>query len=78
MELREIELIVSLLDKDQELKQCYEEHQELEKKLQRYQHRAHLSSMEELEKKRLQKLKLLRKDRIMEILRRYRQAGTQR
>lgn len=78
MELREIELIVSLLDKDQELKQCYEEHQELEKKLEAYQHRTHLSSVEELEKKRLQKLKLLRKDRIMEILRRYRQAGPQR
>jgi len=35
----------------------------------------HCLSCEEVEKKRLQKLKLLGKDKIMEILERHRQAG---
>ena len=33
MEVREEQVIASLLDKDPELKKYYEEHQELEKKL---------------------------------------------
>ena len=78
MERGEEELIISLLDKDPELKKYYEEHQELEKRLLGYQHKAHLTPVEELEKKRLQKLKLAGKDNIMEILGRYRQSGVQR
>lgn len=78
MEMREEEFIVSLLDKDPELRKYYEEHQELEKKLLGYQDKLHLTPAEELEKKRLQKLKLIGKDKIMEILRRYRQPGIQR
>jgi uncharacterized protein YdcH (DUF465 family) len=75
MERREEEFIISLLDKDPELRQYYEEHQELEKKLLGYQHKVHLTPLEEVEKKRLQKLKLVGKDKIMEILGRYRQTG---
>ena len=63
------------MDKDPELKKYYEEHQELERKLAEFQHKHHLSADEEVEKKRLQKLKLLGKDKIMEILGRHRQAG---
>jgi uncharacterized protein YdcH (DUF465 family) len=77
MEQREEELIVSLLDKDPELKKYYEEHQELEKELLLYQHKVHLTASEEVEKKRLQKLKLLGKDKIMQILDRYRHGGAQ-
>lgn len=76
MEIREEQVIASLLDKDPELKKYYEEHQELEKKLAEFQHKHHLSSDEELEKKRLQKLKLAGKDKIMEILGRHRQNGS--
>ena len=78
MEQGEERLIISLLDKEPELKKYYEEHQELEKKLLGYQHKVHLTPMEELEKKRLQKLKLAGKDKIMEILGKYRQTGIQR
>jgi uncharacterized protein YdcH (DUF465 family) len=78
MERREEEFIISLLDKDPELKKYYDEHQELEKKLQGYQHKSHLTTGEEIEKKRLQKLKLAGKDKMMEILGRYRQSGVQR
>ena len=78
MEQREEEFIISLLGKDPELKKYYEEHQELEKKLQGYQHKSHLTPLEEVEKKRLQKLKLAGKDKIMEILGKYRQTGIHR
>jgi uncharacterized protein len=75
MEVREKQVIASLLDKDPELKKYYEEHQELEKKLAEFQHKHHLSPDEEVEKKKLQKLKLVGKDKIMEILGRHRQSG---
>lgn len=75
METREEQVIVSLLDKDPELKKYYEEHKELEKQLSEYQHKHYLSPNEELEMKRIQKLKLVGKDKIMEILLKYRQTG---
>jgi hypothetical protein len=75
METREEQVIVSLLDKDPELKKYYEEHRELEKKLSEYQHKHHLSPDEEMEMKRIQKLKLVGKDKIMEILVKHRQSG---
>ena len=78
MERREEEFIISLMDKDPELKKYYEQHRELEKQLQGYQHKFHLTPLEEVEKKRLQKLKLAGKDKIMEILDKYRHAGVQR
>ena len=72
MEIRDEQTIVSLLDKDPELKKFYEEHQELEKKLSELQHRHHLTPEEEMEMKKIQKLKLIGKDRMMEILGRHR------
>ena len=75
MENREEQAIVSLLDKDQELKRFYDEHQELEKQLAVFQHKHHLSPEEEIEMKRIQKLKLVGKDKIMEILGKHRQNG---
>jgi uncharacterized protein len=78
MENREEQRIISLMGQDPELKKYYEEHQELEKKLLEYQHKSHLTPLEEVEKKRIQKLKLAGKDKIMEILGRYRHAEAQR
>lgn len=76
MEQREEELILALLDRDAELKKYYEEHQDLEKRLQEFQNKHHLTPMEEVEKKRLQKLKLAGKDKIMAILGRHRHPET--
>ena len=73
MEQTEEEFLVSLLEKDPELKRYYDEHQELEDKLLGYQQRPYLTPEEEMEMKKLQKLKLVGKDKIMEILKRYRQ-----
>ena len=75
MENKEEQAIVSLLDKDPELKKFYEEHQELEKQLAVFQHKHHLSTEEEVEMKRIQKLKLAGKDKIMEILGKHRHNG---
>jgi uncharacterized protein len=76
MEGREEQAIVSLLDKDPELRKHYEEHQEFEKKLSVYQHKHHLSAEEEVEMKRIQKLKLVGKDKMMEILEKHRRTGS--
>jgi uncharacterized protein YdcH (DUF465 family) len=75
MELKEEHAIVSLLDKDPELKKFYDEHRELEKKLAEYQHKHHLTPEEEVEMKKNSKLKLVGKDRMMEILEKHRHAG---
>ena len=72
MEKHDEELIRSLLDKDGELRQYYEEHVALEKQLATFQHKHYLTPEEEIEKKRIQKLKLAGKDRIMGILDKYR------
>jgi hypothetical protein len=74
MEKHDEELIRSLIDRDQELRRFYEEHLDLEKQLATLQHKHYLTPEEELECKRLQKVKLAGKDRIMEILGRYRSA----
>ena len=72
MEKKEEELIQSLLPRDEELRLYYEEHVVLEQQLAAFQRKLHLTTEEELEKKRLQKRKLAGKDRIMEILAKYR------
>ena len=72
MEKKDEELIQSLLEREPELKRHYAEHVDLERRLSAYQQKLHLTTEEEIEKKRLQKLKLAGKDKIMEILARYR------
>ena len=74
MEKQEEELIRTLIDSDAELRRYYEEHLDLEKKLAALQHKHFLTPEEDLEKKRIQKVKRAGKDRIMEILGRHRSA----
>ena len=76
MEPREEQMIASVVDRDPELRKYYEEHLELEKRLDDLNSRMHLSPEEELEKKRLQKQKLIGKDKIMEILGRYKPSSS--
>jgi hypothetical protein len=47
----------------------------LEKKLAEYQHKHYLTPEEEVEMKKIQKLKLIGKDRMMEILEKHRHAS---
>jgi len=76
MEKRDEELIQSLMDRDVELREHYLAHESFERELARLNSKAHLSADEEIERKRLQKLKLAGKDRMMEILYRYRSEGS--
>jgi hypothetical protein len=72
MEKHEEDLIRSLLDRDAELRRHYEEHLEYERQLEQMRRKHHLTPDEEVEQKRIQKMKLAGKDRLMEIVRRYR------
>lgn len=71
MERSEQELIRQYLDHDSELRALYEEHQGFKRRLEEFRVKIHLTTEEEIEKKRIQKLKLASKDRMMEILHRH-------
>ncbi len=68
MERRDEEIIQQYLTDDGELRALYEEHQEFKRKLETFRGKLHLTNQEEMEQKRLQKLKLASKDRMMELL----------
>jgi len=68
MEKREEEEILSLVDQVPELRSLYAEHQDLKKQLDKLNHKHYLTPEEELEKKRIQKIKLVGKDRMITIL----------
>lgn len=72
MEAKDEQLILSLVDRDPDLRRCYDEHVRLEKQLANFNHKGFLNQDEEVERKRLQKVKLAGKDRMMEILNKYR------
>ena len=72
MEEKDEALIHTLFEREPELRRYYEEHVDLERRLGAFQQKLYLTPEEEMEKKRLQKLKLAGKDRMMEILSRYR------
>ena len=76
MEKREEDAILSLVDQVPELQSLYMEHQDLKKQLDKLNHKHYLTPEEELERKRLQKLKLAGKDRMMAILAAHRVENT--
>ncbi|MEW6387815.1 MAG: DUF465 domain-containing protein [Thermodesulfobacteriota bacterium] len=73
MEKRDLEIISQWLDLDPELKRCMQEHEEFEKRLEEFNRRPYLTADESMERKRLQKLKLAGRDKIEQILAKYRQ-----
>lgn len=73
MEKRDLELIEKYINKDVELKKYVEEHGDLEKKLNELKNKPYLTAEQEAEVKRLKKIKLAGRDKIEEILKRYRQ-----
>ena len=72
MEKRDLDLISRHQELDPELKRLYQEHLEFEEQLEVFNKRVYLSSSEELERKTLQKKKLVGRDRIEAILRQIR------
>jgi len=75
MEQREEELVRQHAVHDAELRTLYQEHLELKHQLEAFRHKLYLTSEEELEKKRIQKLKLALKDRLMDLLNRHQHDG---
>ncbi len=72
MEKWDEELIARLLPRDEELRKYIEAHRQYEERLEEFGQRAYLSTEEEMEKKRIQKLKLAGRDRIEAILAKHR------
>ena len=72
MDERDVKLIEKLVEKDKELKKYVDEHAEFEKKLEEYGKKKYLSSEEQMERKKIQKLKLVGRDKIEAILSKYR------
>ena len=73
MEERDLALIKTWIQQDEELKQRVDEHEKFERRLEEFNRRPYLTAEETLERKRLQKLKLAGRDKIEQILAKYRQ-----
>jgi uncharacterized protein YdcH (DUF465 family) len=69
--LTDNEIVDVILGESENFKRLSEEHRELDQKLMDYQNRLYLSPDEEFEKKRMQKLKLQKKDLMAEMVRDY-------
>jgi len=72
MEAKDEKLIKELVVKDMELKKYVDEHDTFEKQLEGFNKKKYLTPEEEIERKRIQKLKLSGRDKIEEILSKYR------
>ncbi|TFH19564.1 MAG: DUF465 domain-containing protein [Myxococcales bacterium] len=68
MEQHEEQKVAALIPHNPDLKAAYEEHQELKEQVHILQAKAFLSPEEELEKKRLQKLKLVAKTKVLHLI----------
>jgi uncharacterized protein len=77
MEKRDEELVIRLLAEpgNEELRRLMGEHRDYETRLDEFNKRVYLNDQEQVERKRLQKLKLAGRDRIEQILAEYRERG---
>ncbi|MBI5640757.1 MAG: DUF465 domain-containing protein [Nitrospirae bacterium] len=69
--MKEQEIIESLKKENQEFSKLLEEHHHLEDVLQEIDRKVYLTPEEEVERKKLQKQKLAKKDRMAELIRDY-------
>ncbi|HTT75112.1 MAG TPA: hypothetical protein VMF50_03940 [Candidatus Binataceae bacterium] len=74
MERREEELVQQYAAHDEQLRAVYAQHLDYKHQLEAFRHKHYLSTEEEIEVKRIQKLKLATKDQIMEIISRHQHA----
>ena len=75
MEKRDLELVQKYISSDPELKRDMDEHEEFERILAELNRNLYLTPEEEVERKKIQKLKLAGRDRIEAILAKYRSQG---
>jgi hypothetical protein len=69
--MREEEIIEILKKENEEFRKLYEEHRKLDALLDEINKKHYLTAEEEIEKKRMQKEKLYKKDKMAEIMRQY-------
>ncbi|MFZ5907871.1 MAG: DUF465 domain-containing protein [Nitrospirota bacterium] len=73
--MKETEIVEALKRENEEFRKLSEEHRNLDSQLAEMDTKRYLSPEEELERKRIQKLKLLRKDRMAELVREYKKTN---
>jgi uncharacterized protein YdcH (DUF465 family) len=69
--MREEEIIESLKNQNEEFRKIYNEHRELDRIITEMEKRHYFTDEEELERKRLKKEKLYKKDRIAKLIQEY-------
>lgn len=74
--MTEQEIIEALRSENEEFKKLNEEHKDLEHLLAEIDRKVYLSAEEEVERKKIQKLKLLKKDRMAELVRDFKKSHT--
>ena len=73
--MKENEIVEALKKQNEEFKKISEEHRNLDELLAEMDSKHYLSPEEEIERKRMQKLKLVRKDRMAELMREYKKVA---
>ncbi len=68
MTVRDQSIIETLVKEDDEFKKLVDEHRELDRKIQELDTRVYLLPEEEVERKKLSKIKLFKKDKIAKIV----------
>lgn len=72
--MKEQEIVEILKKENEEFRGLTEEHQKLEKLLAELDRKRYLTPEEEYERKKIQKQKLLKKDRMAELIRQYKKS----
>ncbi len=70
--MKEQEVVESLRENNEEFRKLLEEHHQLEGMLAEMDRKVYLTPEEEVERKRIQKQKLIKKDRMAELIRDFR------
>ncbi len=72
--MKEQEVVESLRENNEEFRKLLEEHHQLEGLLAEIDKKVYLTPEEEVERKRIQKQKLIKKDRMAELIRDFRKS----
>jgi uncharacterized protein len=72
--LKENEIVEFLKNENEEFRKLSEEHRDLDGLLSEIDGKRYLTAEEEIERKRIQKQKLLKKDRMAELVREYKKS----
>jgi uncharacterized protein YdcH (DUF465 family) len=74
VELREEEIVELLKKENEDFRKLTEEHRDLEELLEKIDSKRYLTPEEEVERKKIQKQKLLKKDKMAALVREYKKA----